>query len=103
MADLSNQVIRYTPIRTREGVVFKEEPVRARERRPFENVILQGDARIILRDTSDSSVDLIITSPPYADSRKKPMAVIIQTNMLPGFCLSQKNSCASLSRLVPSS
>lgn len=34
------------------------------------NRIYQGDCRLLLRDTADESVDLIVTSPPYADSRK---------------------------------
>jgi site-specific DNA-methyltransferase (adenine-specific)/site-specific DNA-methyltransferase (cytosine-N4-specific) len=32
--------------------------------------IYQGDAGIILRDIEDDTVDLIVTSPPYADQRK---------------------------------
>lgn len=33
--------------------------------------ILLGDSRDLLRGLPDNSVDLIVTSPPYADSRKK--------------------------------
>ena len=32
--------------------------------------ILHGDCRELLGNFSDSTVDLIVTSPPYADSRK---------------------------------
>lgn len=32
--------------------------------------ILQGDAKIRLKELEDNSVDLIVTSPPYADRRK---------------------------------
>jgi DNA modification methylase len=32
--------------------------------------IYQGDAGILLQSVQDNSVDLIITSPPYADQRK---------------------------------
>ncbi|MDR1399659.1 MAG: site-specific DNA-methyltransferase [Treponema sp.] len=32
--------------------------------------IYQGDAGIILRDIEDDTIDLIVTSPPYADQRK---------------------------------
>ena len=32
--------------------------------------LYQGDAGIILQDIEDDSVDLIVTSPPYADQRK---------------------------------
>ncbi|MFH1071685.1 MAG: site-specific DNA-methyltransferase [Candidatus Glassbacteria bacterium] len=35
------------------------------------DVILQGDCLEILKDYPDNYVDLIVTSPPYADSRKK--------------------------------
>ena len=34
------------------------------------NRILLGDARIRLKEIEDDSVDLIVTSPPYADQRK---------------------------------
>ncbi len=34
------------------------------------NRILLGDARIQLKQIEDDSVDLIVTSPPYADQRK---------------------------------
>ena len=34
------------------------------------NAILQGDCEEILKDFPDDSVDLIFTSPPYADQRK---------------------------------
>jgi DNA modification methylase len=32
--------------------------------------LLLGDCRDVLKDLADNSVDLVITSPPYADSRK---------------------------------
>ena len=32
--------------------------------------ILKGDARIVLKELENNSVDLIVTSPPYADSRQ---------------------------------
>ncbi|MDR2528735.1 MAG: site-specific DNA-methyltransferase [Synergistaceae bacterium] len=36
-----------------------------------ENVaIYLGDARFVLRQIGDDTVDLIVTSPPYADQRK---------------------------------
>jgi DNA modification methylase len=37
----------------------------------FMNQILLGDCGDILKDLPDNSVDLIFTSPPYADQRKK--------------------------------
>jgi site-specific DNA-methyltransferase (adenine-specific)/site-specific DNA-methyltransferase (cytosine-N4-specific) len=36
----------------------------------FVNKILQGDCEVVLREIPDNSVDLIFTSPPYADQRK---------------------------------
>jgi site-specific DNA-methyltransferase (adenine-specific) len=36
----------------------------------FENRILLGDCGDVLRDFPDNSIDLIFTSPPYADQRK---------------------------------
>jgi len=35
------------------------------------NVIIQGDCEDILKTFPDNSIDLIFTSPPYADQRKK--------------------------------
>ncbi len=40
------------------------------------NQILCGDARQLLRDIPDRSVDLIFTSPPYANQRKRQYASI---------------------------
>jgi DNA modification methylase len=37
----------------------------------FINTIQHGDCLFVLPKLSDASVDLIVTSPPYADSRKK--------------------------------
>jgi site-specific DNA-methyltransferase (adenine-specific) len=37
---------------------------------PFVNRILHGDCRTVLTQLPDDCVDLIITSPPYADQRK---------------------------------
>ncbi|NHZ72330.1 MAG: site-specific DNA-methyltransferase [Aquificales bacterium] len=37
----------------------------------FINQIIQGDCENILKQVPDNSVDLIFTSPPYADQRKK--------------------------------
>ena len=33
--------------------------------------LMQGDCRERLKELPDDSIDLIVTSPPYADSRKK--------------------------------
>ena len=34
------------------------------------DTIIKGDCRNVLKTFPDSSVDLVVTSPPYADSRK---------------------------------
>ncbi len=36
----------------------------------IQNVLLTGDCKDLLRSIPDDSVDLIVTSPPYADQRK---------------------------------
>src|SRR3954470_12333830 len=37
----------------------------------FRNVLLAGDCRHVLESAPDGCVDLIVTSPPYADQRKQ--------------------------------
>ncbi len=37
----------------------------------IETKILQGDSKKELKKLKDNSIDLIVTSPPYADRRKK--------------------------------
>ena len=37
----------------------------------YMNSIICGDCEVVLRDIPDDSVDLIVTSPPYADQRKR--------------------------------
>ncbi|MGI8583958.1 MAG: hypothetical protein ACR2KX_17310 [Chitinophagaceae bacterium] len=53
--------------------------------------LLLGDSRNELKKIADNTVDLIITSPPYADQRKGTYGVFIMINMLNGFCQFQKN------------
>jgi DNA modification methylase len=36
----------------------------------IETIIKQGDSKDILKELQENSVDLIFTSPPYADRRK---------------------------------
>ena len=47
--------------------------------------LLLGDCKNELKKITDNSVDLIITSPPYAPSVKALTAVFIRTSMLNGF------------------
>lgn len=37
---------------------------------PIETQILQGDSGVMLQTIADNTIDLIVTSPPYADQRK---------------------------------
>lgn len=51
----------------------------------FHNQILQGDCEELLKDVPDNSVDLIFTSPPYADQRKKTYGGIRPANYVNWF------------------
>jgi site-specific DNA-methyltransferase (adenine-specific) len=37
----------------------------------IETKIFEGDSKNILKQLDDNSIDLIVTSPPYADRRKQ--------------------------------
>lgn len=37
----------------------------------IETKIIEGDSKIVLKELEDNSIDLIVTSPPYADRRKQ--------------------------------
>lgn len=51
--------------------LFRDELVIESAGSPRRNTIYQGDALELLRTFESDSVDLIVTSPPYADQRKK--------------------------------
>jgi site-specific DNA-methyltransferase (adenine-specific) len=51
----------------------------------FINQILLGDCGDILKDFPDNSVDLIFTSPPYADQRKKTYGGVSPDNYVAWF------------------
>jgi site-specific DNA-methyltransferase (adenine-specific)/site-specific DNA-methyltransferase (cytosine-N4-specific) len=71
MARLKNKFLtNYAAIQTANGIVFKESPVSEKKPVQLENSIIQGDSREELKRFASDSVDLIFTSPPYADSRK---------------------------------
>lgn len=71
MARLKNKFLtNYAAIPTANGIVFKESPVSEKKPVQLENSIIQGDSREELKRFASDSVDLIFTSPPYADSRK---------------------------------
>lgn len=58
------------PARKRR-VLVKEEATETSRRRPVANEIIEGDALQELKGIAANTVDLIVTSPPYADSRKR--------------------------------
>lgn len=37
----------------------------------YKNTIILGDCDVVMKDIPDNSIDQIITSPPYAERRKK--------------------------------
>ena len=57
----------------------------------WHNTIILGDCSKVLQQIPSNIADLIVTSPPYADSRKKPMAGLIQMIMSNGFFPFLKN------------
>lgn len=63
--------ISFLPQRNGDGFLLKESLASQIPKSPeFENSILLGDSRDVLKGVPAGSVDLIVTSPPYADSRK---------------------------------
>ena len=57
--------------------------------------IFLGDCEIVLRDLPSESVDLIFTSPPYADQRQKTYGALSRMTMWTGFCPRPTSSFAS--------
>jgi len=49
--------------------------------RPPLDVIICGDCENILKTFPENSIDLIVTSPPYADREKQFTEVYIRINM----------------------
>ena len=71
MGGLKNRFLtNYAPISTTDGIVFKECAVGEKKPIRVENSIIHGDSREELGRLAFDSVDLIFTSPPYADSPK---------------------------------
>lgn len=65
------KVTRYQTKQTASGPRLRELPSARAARGEWRDVIIEGDGRRELPRIPDGSVDLIVTSPPYADSRKK--------------------------------
>ena len=55
----------------------------------METVFRLGDCKHVLKKLESNSVDLIVTSPPYADARKQTYGGILQE-------LKQKMKCYSM-------
>ncbi|MBI4557572.1 MAG: site-specific DNA-methyltransferase [Candidatus Hydrogenedentes bacterium] len=63
---------RYVEVRSKTGYVWREERVStSNDNGTSFDQIVYGDALTVLAEYPDSCVDLIFTSPPYADSRKR--------------------------------
>lgn len=63
--------VRYVAVDVPDGMMLQEVPLNGKTGDRLLNLILHGDAANELRKYPDNFVDLIVTSPPYADSRKK--------------------------------
>lgn len=65
--------VRYSTVQTGKGALLRELPTNGNGKKPglFENVVIHGDACSELKLFPAEHVDLIFTSPPYADSRTK--------------------------------
>jgi site-specific DNA-methyltransferase (adenine-specific) len=59
-----------TPASTSEHRAKAIDTGRISERGPWEDRVIRGDCKKVLSDMPSNLVDLIVTSPPYADSRK---------------------------------
>ena len=65
------KITRYETTKEKRGARLREVFNGARLSVPLMDAIVEGDALQELRRTPDDYVDLIVTSPPYADSRKR--------------------------------
>lgn len=66
------------PIKTRSGICYRKQiilpitdkSVTIDKKEKLEIDIQYGDSLVLLKKLADNSIDLIVTSPPYADQRK---------------------------------
>jgi site-specific DNA-methyltransferase (adenine-specific) len=86
MGKQNNQSIRYAKVETGEGMSWQEDAPCAEngDSKSF-NRIIHGDAMTELGKYPADCVDLIFTSPPYADSRKKTYGGIHPDNYVQWF------------------
>jgi DNA modification methylase len=73
MSKKRNYSVHYEKIQSDDGCALHEstDDIQAKHPNAFFNRIFLGDSLSILPNVPNTSVDLIFTSPPYADSRKK--------------------------------
>jgi len=64
-------IFKYSTIEAADGLRLQEVTNGRSSKPPLLDVIIEGDARQELKKLPENSVDLIFTSPPYADSRKR--------------------------------
>jgi DNA modification methylase len=57
----------------------------------IETKIILGDCCKELKELGDNTIDLIFTSPPYADQRKNTYGGVPLISTSNGFCLYRKN------------
>jgi len=77
--------IRYSTVSTSKGLVLKEIYLNGNAPRQSVNAIIHGDAKDELKKYSADFIDLIVTSPPYADSRKNVYGGIHPDNYVEWF------------------
>lgn len=64
----------------------KSGPGRASQMRAWLNTIHEGDCLELMRQMPDECVDLIVTSPPYADARKHTYGGVAPDQYVEWFC-----------------
>ncbi len=107
MGKRKNQSIRYVQVEAGEAMCLHDEGrnVPCGESESFDRII-HGDALAELREYPADCVDLVFTSPPYADSRKKTYGGIKPTKYVGSDTLASLNPlnmhCAKWRRLARS-
>jgi DNA modification methylase len=86
MGKQKNQSVHYVKVETGEGMCWNEDGQRGHSPTgELFNRIVHGDSQIELERYPANCIDLIFTSPPYADSRKKTYGGIHPDNYVDWF------------------
>ena len=85
MGRLANKRKRTPPTAASVAETLAEYARKSRSRGTAQQVILQGDCINVLRHLPDCCVDLVVTSPPYADRRKTTYGGIHPDNYVEWF------------------